>query len=833
MKSQVFTGPFTREISFPVGGIGAGCIGLAGSGAFVDWEIQGHPDKGAINRFTHFAIKAENSSGVKALVLQGDNERELSGHCLGVVYDHKGFGYGPDEGTMAGFPHFEKHTFEAAFPWAKVSFEDADFPGKPSLTAFSSFIPLNSADSSLPAAFYSVAVENTSGENTDYTVALTLGSPFKEGVNKKTETEGASGVLMTEGENSLCALTDSGDSHVQCAWYRGRWFDPQTDYWNSFTAPGFLPDREYPTPGRDPSTLEVKVSVAPGSLARVNFVIAWRFPAMVNDWDGEGVRSWTHWYALRFPSALDAALYAIKERARLRRATFAFRDAFYSQSLDENMLFAAGRSLSTLVTPVCLRLPDGSFWAWEGASEKGGSCEGTCEHVWNYAYALPYLFPDLEMSVRRLEKEHSQWDDGHISFRLRLPPGRGKGWYMPCVDGQMGYIIKIYREWRHTGDDEWLEEMYPSAKRALEFAWVDTFVKWDPDRDGVITGRQHHTLDMELFGASSWLEGFYLAALRAMSKMGAYLGEDVSEYDRLYASGREYLNNELFNGRNYCQKVDLSDATALEKYRLDTYEPGGGIDAYMNEETGEIKYQIGEGIIIDQALAQWHADLTGLGEIFDEEKLVTALRTMFDTNFKPEMRRFANPCRVFSANGEAGLVMCGFPEGAVKPRIPIPYCEETMTGFEYAAAGLYLAHGMKEEAVRIVKAVADRYDGKKRNPFNEIECGSNYSRTMAAFALPVLWTGFDYDAPNGSLRFIPVDNEARGVWFASKGWGGCELTEDSLRVDVTGEITVKELVLPFVPREVFVDGAPAEFTVRDSAVILNESKCAKASITAL
>ena len=155
---------------------------------------------------------------------------------------------------------------------------------------------------------------------------------------------------------------------------------------------------------------------------------------------------------------------------------------------------------------------------------------------------------------------------------------------------------------------------------------------------------------------------------------------------------------------------------------------------YYNAETGELKYQIGDGLIIDQALAQWHANLMGLGQIYDPDKLKTALQSLYQYNFVPEMRKFCNPCRVFSLNGEAGTIMCAYPEGARKPAISVPYCEETMTGFEYAAAGLMIQEGMAEEGERMIAAVRDRYDGKKRNPFNEIECGNNYSRTMAAFA---------------------------------------------------------------------------------------------------
>ena len=816
MKTFRYEGQYTREISMPVGGIGAGCVGFAGNGGFTDWEING-PDKGRLNQFTHFAVKAINSKGISAKVLQGDHIAELTGTRRRQPYKYSGFGYGPDSGTLAGFPHFEKCVFEGAFPWARATFEDAGFPGAACVSAWSSFIPCNEDDSSLPCAFYDVEIKNDCDENTEYHVAFTLGCLFGKAMNSTVEAAGAKGVMVSEEgtENALCALVDSGDANVQTSWFRGAWFDGPTVYWNEFSGAGMLRQREYAEAGASPGSVEVTFTLEPGQSRMVGFVLAWYLPVQVNDWDKDGRAEWRKWYGARFSSVTDAAGYAMKERPRLRKATMAFRDALYSCTVPDFVLDAAGASLSTLVTPVCLRLTDGSFWAWEGLQELTGSCEGTCQHVWNYAYALPYLFPELEKSVRRMERDHSQWDDGRISFRLRLPAGRGEGWKMPCVDGQMGYILKIYREWKNTGDEKWLSEMWESAKKAIAFAWLDTDVKWDPDRDGVIDGRQHHTLDMELFGPAAWLEGFYLAALKAMAEMAAHMGEDAGEYLRMYENGRKFLNAELFNGEYYYQKVDLTD-----KAQLDRFENAGN---YWNPEAGEIKYQIGEGLIIDQALAQWHANLMGLGEIYDKDKLRTALESLYRYNFKPEMRVFCNPCRVFSLNGEAGTVMCEYPARAVKPAIPVPYCQETMTGFEYAAAALMLQEGLTEKGEEMIRAVRDRYNGLKRNPWNEIECGSNYSRVMAAFSFIPIYEGFGCDAVKGVMAFAPIKGgDMRGIWFMGDGWGDVSAAADETVISaISGGIDLKVLKLPYEAVSVTVDGAPARFRTENGAIVFD------------
>ena len=147
----------------------------------------------------------------------------------------------------------------------------------------------------------------------------------------------------------------------------------------------------------------------------------------------------------------------------------------------------------------------------------------------------------------------------------------------------------------------------------LEFAWSpENDHAWDADKDGIMEGRQHHTLDMELFGPSSWLEGMYLAALKAAAEMGEFLGdtEKAQEYNELFNKGYEWTKQNLFNGKYFIQKIDITGKAITDKFEA-TKE-------YWNDETKQIKYQICDGSSIDQMLAQWHADIIGLGNIFDE-----------------------------------------------------------------------------------------------------------------------------------------------------------------------------------------------------------------------
>ena len=106
-------------------------------------------------------------------------------------------------------------------------------------------------------------------------------------------------------------------------------------------------------------------------------------------------------------------------------------------------------------------------------------------------------------------------------------------------------------------------------------------------------------------------------------------------------------------------------------------------------------------------------------------------------NFRPDFTRHFNNMRTYCAGDEAVLLMGSWPRGRLKT--PFPYFGEVMTGFEYVAAAEMVFQGMDAEAVRVVKAVRDRHDGLKRNPFSEPECGHNYARSMASWNVLLAW----------------------------------------------------------------------------------------------
>ena len=814
---MIYTGSKLREISFPLGGIGTGSIGISGNGSLVDFEIFNRPNKNSINGCTFFAVTAEYPDGRRIVkILQGDAMKDFSGAMRASQW--RGFGEGYAQNAMASYPHFREVIFVGRFPIAELTFRDECFPGTVVLTAWNPMIPLDSENSSIPAAFFDILVKDAEAD-VKYSAFFSVTNPFPETKNQILLHDEYPAVMLRYADmaedaleyGDLTVAVDAKDAKVQEYWYRGEWRDPVSTFWYEMTH-GTLSDRHYDKVGKaDRCTIGATLSEG----KKTRFVLSWNVPNCYNYWwrckdENDKDVTWKNYYATRYENSRASAFHALRHGDDLYEKTATFRDVLHSSTLDPSVIDAISSTLSVLKSPTVMRLENGAFYGWEGVHSDRGSCEGTCTHVWSYAYALCFLFPDLERSIRETEFACDVEENGKMGFRTLLPLGRGVSQTRACVDGSMLTVVKTLREWKLSGDDEWLKVHWDTVQRILAYAWSEENPDaWDRDCDGVLEGRQHHTLDMELFGPSSWLEGLYLAALLAAAEMADYLGEHekATEYRAIFEKGYTYTKENLFNGQYFIQKVDLSCKEYTERFDCPNY---------WNEEQNQLKYQIADGSIIDQMLGQWHANLLGLGDIFDKQQRKTALTSMITNNFKPNLREFANMWRVFARNDEGGTVICDYPKGCEKPVIPIPYCEECMTGFEYAFAGLLISEGFVEEGVAAVRAIRNRYDGEKRNPWNEIECGNNYARAMASFALLPIFSGLTFDLPRKTIGFAPIiEGDFRALWSLGTGWGVFSKTNALTKVELMGgSITLTSLTLGDSKRAktVLIDGISVNFS---------------------
>jgi hypothetical protein len=366
-----------------------------------------------------------------------------------------------------------------------------------------------------------------------------------------------------------------------------------------------------------------------------------------------------------------------------------------------------------------------------------------CTHVWNYEQAVAFLFPNLERTMRRVDFLINTELDGKMAFRTRVPTTNYIPWnFHPAADGQMGCIMKLYREWLLCGDRRFLEELWPHAKRALEYAWK----RWDLDQDGVMEGEQHNTYDIEFYGPNTMVGTLYLGALLAAERMAITLGDKTSaqKYHELYMRGRRKIEKELWNGEYYVQKCEDEKA----------------------------RYQYDNGCLSDQLLGQWFAMVVGLGCLLPRAHVRRALRSIFRYNWRSDLLNHINCQRIYAINEEAGLLVCTWPKGG-RPQRPLVYADEVWTGIEYQVASHMIYEDIIEEALTIVKAARDRYDGRKRNPWNEVECGDHYARAMSSWALLLAFSGYRYSAPERSIEFSPRISPKNFRCFFSTGkcWG--------------------------------------------------------------
>jgi uncharacterized protein (DUF608 family) len=788
---RVFEGSALREVAFPLGGIGTGTVSLGGRGNLRDWEIFNRPGKGVNLPFTFFALYFEQGGKKFVRVLEGPLEPPFT----------TGFGFRRED--VPGLPRMEKARFKGEYPFAEVELSDSQIPLAVTLEAFNPFIPLEPEDSGIPASVLRFKVKNTGGSPARITIAGSilnpigfdgegqiggLGNPkFGQNLNEIRKTATLRGLAMssnkvkpgTAGFGTMSLATPWNDITYLTHWVRGEWWDDLQIFWDDFAADGRLKDlaEASPSPDKqsDVGTLGLAATIGPGEEVTLPFILSWSFPNFLDYFDivpEQRGRIFKNHYAERFKDAWESAEHLQANLDRLEKESRRFRDALFASSLPPYVLDAVSSQAAIIRTPTCFWLEDGKFFGFEGCGDQTGCCPLNCAHVWNYEQSLAFLFPTLERSMRETDFLNNVKPDGAMVFRTSLPLGSGVFWnFKPAADGQMGRIISLYRDWRISGDTAWLKKLWPQAKKAMEHAWKS----WDADKDGLMEGEQHNTYDIEFFGPNSMMGGFYLGALKASAEMAVALTDwpAAAAFRALYDKGRRNYDAVLWNGEYYVQKYDQ----VMEK-----------------------KYQYGEGCLSDQLLGQWLGMVSGLGRYLPQERLRSTLGAIYRNNFLADFRNFSNAQRTYALGDEKGLLLCSWPRGG-RPPLPFPYSDEVWTGIEYQVASHLIYEGLVEEGLSVVKAVRDRYDGRRRNPWNEVECGHHYARAMSSWGVLLALGGFSYSGPDMKMSFDPklAADDFRTVWTAGSGWGtySQKITGGqtaALKLEVaSGEMSLKEL----------------------------------------
>jgi hypothetical protein len=439
-----------------------------------------------------------------------------------------------------------------------------------------------------------------------------------------------------------------------------------------------------------------------------------------------------------------------------------------------------------------MRQYDGRLWSFEGCGDAWGCCHGSCTHVWNYTQAIAHLFPALERSLRNTEFCESQNEEGHQNFRATLPIEQATHSFHSAADGQLGGIMKIYREWRISGDHEWLRKIFPMVKSSMDYC----IRVWDPRGKGVIEEPHHNTYDIEFWGPDGMHTSFYIGALNAFATMGEFLKKDVEKYKTLAALGKKFMETELYDGEFFIQKIQYKGLNVKDPTTEKSF--GGEYSAEAKDllEKEGPKYQYGKGCLSDGVLGAWIARMCGLNDAIEPTKLKSHLQAVHKYNLKENLLEHANPQRpAFALGNEGGLLLCTWPKGG-KLSLPFVYSDEVWTGIEHQVASHLMMMGHVKEGLDIVRASRNRYDGRIRNPFNEYECGHWYARALSSYGYLQALTGVRYDAVEKKLYVDSKIGDFTSFLSTESGFGTVSLKTGKVSVNIVyGKIDIETIAV--------------------------------------
>lgn len=531
-------------------------------------------------------------------------------------------------------------------------------------------------------------------------------------------------------------------------------FQGWEEAWKLFAQTGHFTAFDSAPAASDPSlpgttgncALGSEVEVAAGQSVEIPFLLTWHYP---NKFNAAGEWMGCH-YATEWPDARAVMHEAVEKYAEWRGATDKFRRTIYDSTIPYWLLDCLTANAAIIRhIGVVFRIANGDTYGWEGSN---GCCQPTCTHVWGYEQTLARLFPELERDLRRIDFTHQQRDDGGVNNRTDVPSPAHPTGEQPFADGHASCILKAYREALNSPDGAFFKTYWPHVRRAVDYLIARDAKSHGGQPAGYLEDDQWNTYDEALHGVTTFISGYYLAALRAGEEWARRRGDSVTahRFREVFTKGQRKLIELCWNGEYFQQ-------------HLPDYAQRGG--------------EVGPGCMSDQLIGQWWAHQLGLGYILPRDKVASALRAVFKYNWKPDLTGWKHAPRAFAGDGDKGLIICTWPKGG-RPANVMLYSDEVWTGIEYQVAAHMIYEGLVEEGLAIANGARERYDGRprppiQRNPWNEIECGGHYARAMSSWSLLLALSGWEYDCLSQAVKFAPRINpdNFKALFVAPEGWG--------------------------------------------------------------
>ncbi len=813
------------HVAMPLGGIGTGNVSLCADGGLRQWQLHNIGNHRGDLPFSFFAVRVSQWEPPfdAVRVLQAPPSRG-TGTPL-VNDDHV-----PDwqRDLLARHRGVAGTRFRATYPVAEIEYDD-DLPVRIAVEALTPMVPLDVDASSLPVAMFTFTITNTSAVPAHGWLGIGMQNPL--GIDGTLAPDG----VRAPGYGGNVNRVDRGSAVDEADDGAARWTHlvmenpaldpahpgagqlvvsadaPLTTALPHWSAPeqflDFLRSRQpfgptdwshIPDDLADPQPsaswtsagpsphggtwnggLAAQFAVAPGESTRVRVSLAWHLPnRYVNFTQFGGVRpEWgmgRDWlgnaYTTRFRDARAVADLVHRDWDALRGATLTWTGTLLDSGLEQVEVEHLAAQAAIVRSPSFFRVATGELYGFEGvqgasttmwSGDVGGSCPLNCTHVFAYAQGLARLWPELDLSMRETELRVMQSPEGVIPHRVILPTSHGQLWDRviggpeePALDGMLAAVLKCYQQVRSGVGSEWLASAWPRIVALLDHVART----WDPEGTGMLHGIQPSTHDIDLAGLNTFMGTYWLAALRAGEEMALAVGEleRAARWRALFEAGSRGYDDALFTGEYYRQVLEDGDPEA---------------------------FQWREGCLSDQLIGQWWAHQLDLGYLLPQAHVRTALAAVVRHNLRRDFTGFEHPYRVYADGEETGLLMCSWPHGG-RPEIPTRYCDEVWTGIEYQVAAHCLLEGLHAESHAILDGLWGRYDGRRRNPYNEIECGDHYVRALSGWSVLDARTAFGWDATTRTLTMSTPPAGSGWPVLLRTGWG-------SLRHDPDGGLTLE------------------------------------------
>jgi len=711
---EALTPPVGMRSAVPMGGLGAGTVELRADGGLHDWNIFNNSpadgDKVQLEESLFFLRVKEKDKDPRAWALSTHPPKNL--------------------------PAIEKITYSGDYPVSRLQYADPDLPLKVSLYGMSEFHIHKAEESATPAVVFNFILENPTEEELETSLMFNLPNHI-EGeyrIDKSLR-------LIKEGESS-----HSGEMMVTMTGENIKLSGIQSNsvlkFHRHFAASGEFTEKNvgnYSTGGTGKQgALAGKTTLKPGQTKLITVVLSWYFPYRKHAVDVTG-----NYYVNLFDNVDQVTEGIINNLPGIIDDINKWHQLCYNNTLPEWLQEAMVNSVATMAK-TGMWYEDGRWRQWESFS-----CPAVDPVHIHFYRCLPYAWfsPELRRSELRgyaavqRKDGYIQENLGNEHTRLDSPSGRMMG------DGCTAFILEIYQDYVWSGDRDFLNELWPNAKKAAEWQ-INRAQKYGlPDH-------LNNTYDWWAFQDKdivSYNAFLHLAALKAAGKL-AEIQEDrefAAECDNNFNRSQEVLIDKMWNGKHF-----------LAWYQEDGSHP--------------------QTLMTDVLYGQLWAQILGLGLLVDQDKLEKQLyqeKKVNDTPFglkvmEEEGRESSTPRGLYTENRQYQRDELVWEAGSI----------------DWSALNIYLGGDVNESletAGKIFKKwqqqLNDQWDIRDLSTAwnGEPWCNSHYARQLILWAIPLALSGQQYSASEGRLSFDPAVPPPAQLPVMLPGYTGTlEITED-------------------------------------------------------